>query len=426
MSDESPSPEPPTTVATAQVEHFPSVASDPVSSLSSIIDSHCPVRASRALQQALSPAKISTGFFLGAGCPLAVRVVTDNGNFPLIPDIAGLTSLVGTSLKDSAQLEHYELVQTQLLEDGVTTPNLEDILSHVRALRIAAGTSEARGLTSCELQELDEALCREIDCAVRRELTTIDTPYHHLAAWIGAIERERPVQLFTTNYDLLLEQALEEMRVPYFDGFVGSFRTFFDPASMDLANLPPRWARLWKLHGSINWRQDANGRVIRSNADNSGSARLIHPSHLKYDESRRMPYLAMIDRLRSFLREMPAVLVTCGYSFGDQHLNEIISEGLQANPNAVCYALLFGALEGYPIAKALAAQRPNLNLLARDKAVFGTREGIWRLNSSPEDTDAIAIERVFGTGGTEESDAFVLGDFARLGAFLRCQLGVVA
>jgi hypothetical protein len=42
-----------------------------------------------------------------------------------------------------------------------------------------------------------------------------------------------------------------------------------------------------------------------------------------------MPYLAMLDRLRAFLKQPAGVLIIAGFSFGDDHLNEIIVQGLQ-------------------------------------------------------------------------------------------------
>ena len=40
-----------------------------------------------------------------------------------------------------------------------------------------------------------------------------------------------------------------------------------------------------------------------------------------------MPYYAMLNRLRVFLRANKCILLTCGYSFGDQHINAIIAQG---------------------------------------------------------------------------------------------------
>ncbi|MEB3090030.1 hypothetical protein VJI93_08625, partial [Parvimonas sp. M20] len=96
---------------------------------------------------------------------------------------------------------------------------LEDVLSFVRSLKsVACGGGEVRGLKEQELIELEISICKHIIEKVRRDLPNKETPYHRFAKWISAIDRDRPVEIFTTNYDLLMEQALEELSIPYFDG----------------------------------------------------------------------------------------------------------------------------------------------------------------------------------------------------------------
>ena len=51
---------------------------------------------------------------------------------------------------------------------------------------------------------------------------------------------------------------------PHFDGFVGSREPFFDIASIEQDEIPRRWARLWKLHGSINWQHRDDGAVAKA------------------------------------------------------------------------------------------------------------------------------------------------------------------
>lgn len=75
--------------------------------------------------------------------------------------------------------------------------------------------------------------------------------------------------------------------------------------------IPARWTRLWKLHGSINWEKNeetVNGnkvtRVVRVTREAAAGKVMIFPSHLKFEQSRRMPYLAMLDRLRAFFEGM--------------------------------------------------------------------------------------------------------------------------
>lgn len=112
-----------------------------------------------------------------------------------------------------------------------------------------------------------------------------------------------------------MEQAFEAYKIPYFDGFIGARQAFFDLASMENDELPSRWGRLWKVHGSVNWWRTKRDDVVRRDSGAAmlpGERQMIYPSHLKYDQSRRMPYLAMLDRLRAFLSRGQAVLVTCG------------------------------------------------------------------------------------------------------------------
>lgn len=342
---------------------------------------------------------------------------------PLIPDIAGMTSQVFEELSKSDSKESLAAVLKHFEIDGKARPNIEQFLSHIRLLAQVAGKDSVRGLKAEELRKLDSAACKFISGAASVSLPNTNTPYHHLTAWVGAVNRLYPIQIFTTNYDLLAEQALEQNRVPYFDGFVGTRDTFFDLQAMEQDQLPNRWARLWKIHGSINWSEDEDGKIHRRSSP--GSKQLIYPSHLKYDESRRMPYLAMLDRLRTFLGQPAAILIVSGYSFGDEHLNEVILQGLQGNSTASAFALMYSQLAKHESAVRLAGTRSNLNVLARDAGVLGTRTAPWTTSDGkPGQSGAPAVT---WTGDQQDKSKFhsefVLGDFAKLGLFLQEIIG---
>lgn len=355
------------------------------------------------LQESLSLDKHPVAIFVGAGCPCSIRVPNASGSTdPLIPDIAGLTASVTGALAGDSQ---FKVLLKQFDDDGKTAYTIEDLLSRVRALRRIVGKGTARGLDENALAELEKSLCKHIVEAVRKELPGRDTPYHHLAEWIGGVSRRSPVNLFTTNYDLLLEQALEDCGLPFFDGFVGARRPFFDLRAIEDDAVPARWSRLWKLHGCATWSLESDGRVTRAcRSAITGEGLLIHPSELKYDQSRRMPYLAMIDRLRAFLRQPSAFLVTLGYAFGDEHVNEILLQGLRSNPSAAGFGLLYRNLADEPGAAALSTRVPtNLSLLARDRGVVRATMGEWFAAPS--------------AGKTPVSND--LGDFQVFASFLR-------
>lgn len=396
---------------------------------------HEPLQHITQLRQILSADKLSIGFFLGAGCPCAVRVKDpkSGADGPLIPDIRGLTTAVDKEMigsKDHSAA--YAKLAKAIKDDGDDAPTVEGMLNRIRALRDVAGKSVVRDLSFDELDKLDREICSQIRMVVTCDLPADDNPYHAMASFIRT-HRYPFSEIFTTNYDVLIEQALERQQVPFFDGFIGSSQPFFDQRAIEDDQIPKRWSRLWKLHGSINWRYSKSLKaVVRSEREIDGDELLIHPSHMKYDESRRMPYFVMIDRLRAFIRhkERPVALIILGYSFGDQHLNEAIVESLKANPSSACFALQYGKLADYADGVRLAKGNANLSLLAHDGAVVRRREGPWVADPA---TDLSKLASTFqeqipaaGSGSTPATDPadapkpcnFLGGDFKRFGDFL--------
>lgn len=405
--------------------------------------SHCPYRQSKNLLDALASDKTKVSFLLGAGCPTSITISCpggDGGNQPLIPDIKGLTEEVKKKLSEVSDFKDtFEIILARFSASG-DKPTIEDILSHIRALREVVRDGDIHGLTEISLTKLDEKICEITTEVVGAKLPEDNTPYHQLAKWINGIQRTQPVEIFTPNYDLLIEQALEAHKVPYFDGFVGSKEAFFDLTSMEenaalpAHCLPVRWSRLWKLHGSINWWGRYEGddkkklKVVRTGSEKpvDGDRQMIYPSHLKYDESRRLPYLAMLDRLKNFLARGQAVLVTCGYSFADQHLNEVIFQGLRSNPTAICFGLLYDARSNYADELIYKQKHPNLSLLAKDGAVLGTIARDWRSDEIKEHVmHGLSVIKKEPTGVNDSTDTnceFQLGNFKHFGDFLEQQL----
>jgi hypothetical protein len=387
----------------------------------------CPYRQTALLQQALASDKMRVGFFLGAGCPVSIRVSSGAKTVPLIPNIEGLTEIIRLKMASSQVYNSmystiFELSETD--EFGKRT--IEHVLTKIRSLVDAIGEKNFEGFSKKQLMDLDKQLCSEISTVMKKRLPSNATPYHQLASWINAIPRAHAVEIFTSNYDLLMEQALEECRVPYFDGFCGSDRTFFDSTAMEQDKLPSRWARLWKVHGSINWWRSTKDEIQRKHSGEEGELQMIHPSHLKYLQSRMMPYLAMQDQLRAFLSRGQAVLVTCGYSFADGHLTRAILEGLRGNPTAVCFGLIFGDKEEAEQSIAQAGIPGNLRLIRVNGGVLGTISRNWHSDQKSDDNFHGLAVNVGNMGdrtiAPDERCKFLLGDFKSFGQFLASEL----
>jgi hypothetical protein len=384
---------------------------------------HDPVRHCQYLKQALAQNKLPIGFFIAAGCPLSVKM--PEGEWPLIPDVVGLTKFIDETLNKNITDGSYKTLIDELIKTGKKNYNIEDILTFVRSLKEVAIGGTVRGLNEEQLKLIEKCICEEISKKVTVDLPVDETPYQRFANWIQSIDRDVAVEIFTTNYDLLLEQALESSNVPYFDGFVGSNKSFFDIRALEENAIPKHWTRFWKVHGSLNWFKDEFDKVYRGHfngKDSKSDLHLIYPSHLKYDKSRKMPFLALIDQLQRFISKQTSILILSGYSFNDEHLNNIIVNSLKSNTKSSAFALLFGKLEDYPNAIELASKCSNLSLYALDKAVIGTTEAQWGTAQDILELET-SIQELVEIPKDEKDDikkaSFSIGDFNKFSLFLK-------
>lgn len=397
---------------------------------------HNAAQQARNLRQVLQDDKQRIGCFLGAGCPLGIYDETGTKSVVLIPAVVDLTKRVadGLSAIDSAAganskfRSNWDSLCVECKPDDGKDPTVEDVLTELRTLANRRGSAEVLGMTKPTLSALDDKICELIVSEMRKQLPAYRTSYNRFASWIGGVHRDVPAEIFTPNYDLLFEQALEQHPLPHFDGFVGSREPWFDLASIEHDAIPARWTRLWKLHGSINWErieETVNGvkvtRVVRVAREAPAGRVMIFPSHLKYDQSRRMPYLAMLDRLKAFFHGKDAPrLIVCGYSFLDEHLNEVLLDGLRGNRNAQCFALMYSGLAAHPKVVDYAVKQANLTVLAWDGAVVGNRVGRYRPETSGGDEhNPWLYDEPVGTSDPIPLEPRCrLGDFHYFGLFL--------
>ena len=373
----------------------------------SVTSVHNPDRYMSDLRQVLSQGRKRIGIFIGAGAPTAIQI--DDGR-PLVPDVMGLTDEVVGELAE----EDRQVVDT--LKAGIEgSVNIETILTQVRKLSQAIGEWKIHGLDGAAYEELGKRICKHIGDKVASGLPDGPNPYSELVSWISGTQRNHSVEVFTPNYDLLVEEAFERARAPYFDGFTGSHKPFFDPASVAADELPTRWARLWKLHVSLGWKilDDA---VIRTGERTA--TEMIYPDHLKYDRVTRLPYSALFERLRKFLTTPDTLLICSGFSFLDSHICAVLDEALAANAHTAILAFQYRTLASEASVAGLAASRPNLSVYARDGAMINGVAGRWRPGQAPNEHWLDIRQTFWREEPTGNAAEFLLGDFAMLARFL--------
>lgn len=164
----------------------------------------------------------------------------------------------------------------------------------------------------------------------------------------------RRANIFTANYDLAFEYAFDKLGVHYIDGFSGFHKRFFKPETFEYDIFYPgsttsgkvqrieKVVRYYKLHGSLSWvnseSRGANNlygieekplELIES-LKKKGEI-IIYPSAVKKSYTLDLPYSELFRQFASTITQSQSVLFTVGYSFGDDHFNDIIYQAL-SNP----------------------------------------------------------------------------------------------
>ncbi|MCC2590040.1 SIR2 family protein [Chryseobacterium sp. MFBS3-17] len=402
---------------------------------------HDPSEYIRGIQQILISDKKKIGFLFGAGSSLARK----SDNSLTVPAIGAMTKEI---VKEAGEKQaSYGIALEQIeVELGSDNFNIETLLSKLELKLEVIGDSTLNSLTKEDFQNLIQFIKKcvrekvsvhlENDKIVHKDIVK-DLVQTDFANWIGQAERKYPIEIFTTNYDFLFELGLEYKEVPYYDGFCGSLRAFFNPESVEDFSFLSKQTKLWKIHGSLGWHYDTDTeKILRVSPDDEDI--LIYPSTLKYKDSKKQPYESLLDRLSNFIKQDDSILITCGYSWGDEHINSRIVSALKTNTTSHVIALYYDRYdkidEQSKVVK-IGFDNPKISIYASNSAVIGCNFGNWKIKSEPSKEDSVNIDLYFDEDGALDEDAikgtetkgeedwkgtgeFVLPDFGKLVKFL--------
>ena len=188
---------------------------------------------------------------------------------------------------------------------------------------------------------------------------------------------QRPLNLqraniFTSNYDLAFEYSFDNLGIKYIDGFSGFHHRYFKPETFNYDIFYPgsttagkvqrieKVVRYFKMHGSISWVSD-NVRtpnnvygieempielIKRKAEDNDDEFNygnlMIYPTAVKKSYTLDLPYSELFRHFAYCISQPQSVLFTVGYSFCDEHFNDIIYQSL-SNPS---FTLIIVDLKG--------------------------------------------------------------------------------
>lgn len=175
--------------------------------------------------------------------------------------------------------------------------------------------------------------------------------------------------VFTTNNDLYNEMAMDSLNIHYVNGFSGGITKHFNPAmfnytyskrmdvSIDKYEPVENMVYLYKIHGSVNWidaNDDGNNffsiQELKHTKWLKNKNILIYPTPTKQNKSLGAPYVDLFREFQHRLLEPNTVLFVIGYSFSDEHVNDIIYRALATN--TTFNVVVINEIDGYkPISK---------------------------------------------------------------------------
>lgn len=244
------------------------------------------------------------------------------------------------------------------IEDQIRTAN--DLL---RGLKILKKNDDATALET-ELNKIITIFAKSIlfsenaiatACGNKRE-EAYSLLVNFLLSFASRTGNRERLNIFTTNYDRLIELGAELAGIHLMDRFVGNLMPIFRSSRLNLDihyNPPgirgePRYlegvARLTKLHGSVDWVQNGNeirrigvpfgAKAIRPYLNAPGLSDvdalklMIYPNSAKDRETAEYPYVELFRDFAAAICRPNSTLVTYGYGFGDEHINRVINDML--------------------------------------------------------------------------------------------------
>lgn len=365
--------------------------------------------ARKAISEAMNAKNIA--FLLGAGCsslmkdkkelgiatmaPLAKEFCGETiearaAGFYSDPPTAGAVPAPWRLTKD--ELDYLDALGVDLAKDY--SRNLERLMEVLFAQRFVLRQSENpdlhpyRAVLDGIIKKVQDFLWTRVTqgAFATEGDTTVRDLYERFYKKLVLRDRSLPRPwVFTTNYDHFSELAMDRLGIPYANGFSGVVERRFNPAifryalaeQLDVASR--KWTAvdafvyLCKLHGSVTWTEDDHGLFPIKEVwpPESSNQMLIYPTPAKQNSSLGSPYADLFREFQSRIVREQSVLITAGYAFGDEHLNNIIYQALTI-PTFRLVIFTAPDTEG-EIAKLRALRDPRIWIIGGNGPSDGTR-----------------------------------------------------
>ncbi|MCW5959622.1 MAG: SIR2 family protein [Pyrinomonadaceae bacterium] len=162
-----------------------------------------------------------------------------------------------------------------------------------------------------------------------------------------------PLRIFTLNYDKCIEETCKQFTEDSKRIECLIERGFGDEDNEELIWAWEKFSNredderepdiyLYKMHGSIDWTRDEKQKLVHKTITHINKHEIIFGTRQKvkhYD-----PFLFFIYEFREYALKSKLIIV-CGYGFWDDHINDIIKQGLESDSEKVLLVNVYSGTE---------------------------------------------------------------------------------
>lgn len=239
-------------------------------------------------------------------------------------------------------------------------PSFEDLFNclqadrYIKTKRKNSTTEIDNSIKKMQKWLFDNCNTEKTELNVKNDKRLNKNRYHYHEAFVKKL-LQRPnnlkrVNLFTTNYDMAFDYALDNLGVHYINGFMGVHNRCFRPEVYDYDLYYPgqsvtgkvhraeKVLKYYKIHGSLSWlstKPTVNNtygiKEIPLNNDfkvEEDKELMIYPCVSKKSFTLDLPYSELFRQFSQAINQPQSVLFCIGYSFYDEHINDIIKQAL--------------------------------------------------------------------------------------------------
>jgi hypothetical protein len=239
-------------------------------------------------------------------------------------------------------------------------PSFEDLMNCLQADRFI---KEKKGESITEIDKSIKLMQKWLFDNCNTDKTTLNITdnerlnknrYHFHETFIKRL-LQRPnnlkrANLFTTNYDMAFDYALDNLGIHYINGFMGVHNRCFRPEVYDYDLYYPgqsvtgkvhraeKVLKYYKIHGSLSWLATkpsvSNTYGIKEIPLNDEfkvgdeNELMVYPCVSKKSFTLDLPYSELFRQFSQTINQPQSVLFCVGYSFYDEHINDIIKQAL--------------------------------------------------------------------------------------------------